>query len=117
MLIYVICLLKQQQEQVLHFESIKCPQVAMFFLSLPLVGADFATCASSDEWSAFRGQVLQTPALRGVALAKRARGLVKRWKLPAEQWVTWRWIRLGRSWKIGASIGVYDILIIHVSHI
>eukprot|EP00435_Cladocopium_sp_Y103_P055912 s200_g18.t1 len=60
-----------------------------FYLSLPLVAADFATCGASDEWTAFRGQVLR--ALPGApldaALAKRARGLVKRWKLPAEQWV------------------------------
>jgi hypothetical protein len=70
----------------------KWPQVAMFFcLSLPLVAADFATCGASDEWTAFRGQVLAPGPGVSPALAKRARRLVKRWKLPAQQWVTWPW--------------------------
>jgi hypothetical protein len=64
----------------------------MFFcLSLPLVAADFATCGASDEWTAFRGQVLAPGPGVSPALAKRARRLVKRWKLPAQQWVTWPW--------------------------
>ena len=62
----------------------------MFFcLCLPLVAADFAACGASDEWSAFRGMVLARPPRGDVTLAQRARSLVKRWKLPAEQWVTW----------------------------
>ena len=51
--------------------------------------SDWAACGESAEWSAFRRQVLAAQGdLSGESLAQKAQGLLKRWKVPATQWLS-----------------------------